>query len=246
MIKANTLLGLPTLFDKYLYIYPPLVREVADNPSFWNEYKALTLSAEEIEDELVEQNIDVKTFPTPLEFLLNNCYHDKSYEQLVLHGIKHFCHCDALLLYDTKQIYIGDINENLARAKEIDDLMLLSEDNFFKFQNAIRAALGEKAVESPVEGEDPRVKRIKAKARYRDKIKAKKGLGLEFTTCLAAICCMNMGLNPLNIGEISYASIGILMRTYQEQEKYETDIRSIQAGAKANKINPVYWIRNLD
>ena len=246
MISANILLGLPTLFDKYLYIYPPLVRDVADNPSFWSEYKALTLSAEEIEDELVAQNADIKTFPTPLEFLLNNSYHDKAYEHLVLHGIKQFCHSEALLLYETKQIYIGDINTNLANAKEIEDLMLIDESNFFRFQNALRAAVGEKKIELPKQDEDPRVKRIKAKARYRDKIKAKKGLGLEFTASLAAICCMNMGLNPLNIGEISYASIGILMRMYQDKEKYETDIRSIQAGAKANKINPIYWIRNLD
>jgi hypothetical protein len=55
---------------------------------------------------------------------------------------------------------------------------------------------------------------------------------------------MNMGLNPLNIGEISYASINILMRTYQEKEKYATDIDSVLAGA--DKIHPIYWIRNLD
>ena len=45
---------------------------------------------------------------------------------------------------------------------------------------------------------------------------------------------------------MSYASIGILINTYQNKEKYETDIASIQAGADSKKINPKYWIKNLD
>lgn len=57
---------------------------------------------------------------------------------------------------------------------------------------------------------------------------------------------MGIGLNPLNIGEISYAAVGALMERYQAKEKYDIDIRSLLAGAKANKVNPVYWIKNLD
>ena len=56
---------------------------------------------------------------------------------------------------------------------------------------------------------------------------------------------MDMGLNPLNIGEMSYAAIGILMQTYQEKEKYHIDVESLQAGADSKKIKPKYWIRNL-
>ena len=54
---------------------------------------------------------------------------------------------------------------------------------------------------------------------------------------------MNMGLNPLNIGEISYASIDVLMTLYQQKEKYQTDIDSLMAGADPKKVHPKYWIR---
>jgi hypothetical protein len=57
---------------------------------------------------------------------------------------------------------------------------------------------------------------------------------------------MGLGITPLNIGEMSYAAVGILIRTYQEKEKYETDVRSLQAGADSKKIKPKYWIRNLE
>jgi hypothetical protein len=52
----------------------------------------------------------------------------------------------------------------------------LEEQDFFDFQNMIREALGEKAVARPEPenpNEDPRITRIKAKARERDRIKAK-------------------------------------------------------------------------
>jgi hypothetical protein len=51
---------------------------------------------------------------------------------------------------------------------------------------------------------------MKAKARYRDRVKAKQG-GMTFEDSLTSICCMGIGLNPLNIREISYAAMNKLM-----------------------------------
>ena len=51
---------------------------------------------------------------------------------------------------------------------------------------------------------------------------------------------MNMGLNPLNVGEITYASMGELIHMYQEKEKYDLDIRQLLAGADSKKIKPIY------
>ena len=108
--------------------------------------------------------------------------------------------------------------------------------------------MNQKTVERPREDEDPRVKAIKAKARYRDKLKAKqnakKGLGLFHT--MASICCMGIGLTPLNIGEMSYVAIDSVLRKYQEKEKYQLDIESLLAGADSKKIKPKYWIRNFE
>ena len=91
----------------------------------------------------------------------------------------------------------------------------MRETDFFDFQNLIRQATGAKVIEPPRMDEDPRVKAIKAKARYRDRIKAKKGIGITFEETLISICCMGIGLNPLNIGEISYAASKKLVEKYQ-------------------------------
>lgn len=87
---------------------------------------------------------------------------------------------------------------------------------------------------------------MKAKARYRDKIKAKSGKGLNFASSLVSICCMEFGLNPLNIGELSYAAIHPLIQQFQEKEKYELDIKSLLAGGDSKKIKPKYWVRNIE
>ncbi len=239
------LLGQPAPFHGKFYVYPPTVKDVGANPNFNKYLKIFTMSQEEIEDELVEEIKPGEKFPTPFEWLFINCYNSKQFERLAREGFRHFTKNDITFLYQEKKIIVGDLKEEVQKAETLDDFTFLEEEEFFDFQNYIRVSMGDNPIEPPNPNEDPRVKRIKAKARYRDKIKAKKGMGLNFQTQIASICCMGFGLNPLNIGEMSYAALGILMRTYQEKEKYETDVRSLQAGADSKKIKPKYWIRNL-
>jgi hypothetical protein len=52
-------------------------------------------------------------------------------------------------------------------------LVVIKEEEFFDFQNAIRESVAKKKVAPPVIDEDPRIAEIKRKARYREKLKAK-------------------------------------------------------------------------
>jgi hypothetical protein len=110
--------------------------------------------------------------------------------------------------------------------------------------------VGKGMVEPPNPDEHPRVKEMKRKARYRDKVKAKQAAkgkdGVSLFTLIVSICCMGIGITPLNIGELSFASLKAIMRKYQEKEKYHIDIESLLAGADSKKINPQYWIRNFE
>lgn len=246
MINERFFLCKPFKFKDKCSIYPPSVNEILDNEVFPVYKKILTLSQEEIEDEYTEKNLDMSELLTPLEYLLNNAYHNKNIEMISKAAFQFFIHEPVTFLYEHKKIIIGNVEEVLKNAKSVNDLKMLDEESFFEFQNLIRESMGDKAIEPPNPDEDPRVKRIKAKARYRDKIKAKKGIGLSFGTTLVSICCMNFGLNPLNIGELSYAAIPILVRYYQEKDKYELDVDSLLAGADSKKVKPKYWIRNIE
>lgn len=242
MNKEKVFLGLPEDFQGKFLIYPPKVKDVASN-KFSQYRQILTFSQEELDDEYVKKN---EPAPTPLEFLLLNSYHNKNFEQLAKEAFYFFTKQEITFLYENKIILIGDLKKEIKRVKKLDDLVFISEENFFEFQNKIRESLGEKPIEPPNPKEHPKIRRMKAKARLRDRIKAKQGGGINFVTSLASICCMGIGITPLNIGEMSYAAISILINTYQAKEKYEIDIASIQAGANSKKINPKYWIKNLD
>jgi hypothetical protein len=249
MLKEKIFLRLPIQYKKFFTIYPPSVNEVIGNDKFLQYRSILTISQEEIEDSFIDktdENGNPLRIPTPFELLLINSYKDKSFYKLVREAFYFFTRTEITILFDAKVIVIGNLEEELKTVKNIEDLKLLKEEDFFDFQNKIRLCIGEDEKEPPNPNEDPRVKRIKAKARYRDKIKAKQQKGLSLETNLIAICCMGIGITPLNIGELSFASIGKITRTYQEKEKYNLDMESLLAGAKLKDVNPKYWIRNLN
>lgn len=244
MINEKTFLCLPSQFKNLCLIYPPKVIDVVSNENFFTFKKMLTITHEEIEDEYVEKGLDLKGLINPLEYILNAAYNNINFEKLLKQAFYFFIKEDVHFLYTQKAIVIGSLDKDLKQLESIGQLRVLRENDYFDFQNAVRVALGEKTVELPNVDEDPRIKKMKAKARYRDKIKAKQD-GLNLSTILASICCMGIGLNPLNIGELSYGTLSFLLRTYQEKEKYEIDIKSLLAGASSKDVKPEHWIRNL-
>ena len=163
MINAATFLCIPYDFKGKVLIYPPKIKEVVSDIYFGNYLKILTSSQEELEDEYVDKNkdsVDIKKVPTPFEFLLINCYHNKQVEHLVKKAFYFFCKVEVSFLYEEKAILIGSLEEELKRANTINDLVLLKEEEFFEFQNKIREAIGEKTVEPPNPNEHPKIRRF--------------------------------------------------------------------------------------
>ena len=251
MLNPNVLLGQPLDFKGKLKIYPPTVKEVVTNPNFGVLYKILTLTQDDVKEELNSKLKLGDKMPTPFEYLILSSQYVKGFDTLVKQSFQLFCKTDIMFLFEEFKIIIGSAEKIVQNISSIEDIVFLSEEDFFDFQNMLRQACGEKVVQPPEPedpDEDPRIRRIKEKARERDRIKAKqagKG-GISLSTCLVAICCMGIGLTPLNIGEMSYASVGELMKVMQNKEKYDIDIRSLLAGADSKKVKPKYWIRNTN
>ena len=252
MINPNFFLGLPQSFNGKCWIYPPTVEETLRVENYQKYRHLLTLSQEELEDEYIQQKEKKRIMdssfdvPTPLEYILINAYHNKEFEQLALLAFQFFINQPVTFLYDKKAILIGDLKEKLIKRAPLNTYTLIEENEYFDFQNLVREAIAEKTVERPNPKEHPRIKQMKAKARYRDKIKAEKGMGVTLSTSLAAICCMDTGLNPLNVGKISFVALRALTDTYQLKEKYQLDVDSLLAGADSKKVKPQYWIKNLN
>lgn len=242
----------PLTFKNKIKVYPPSVREVVSEPRFGQYLKILTLSQEDIQDEY--NNNKTKTgesLPTPFEFLLINCYHNAEFRAIAVKAFEFFIHQSINFFFEQKMLVVGNLEEVVTKIDKIEDLITINEEEYFDFQNMIREACGEKRHKPPEPlnpNEDPYVAEMKARARLRDKRKEKSNSsgGISIQTCLVAICCMGIGITPLNIGEMSYAAIGPIMKMSQEKEKYDIDIRSLLAGADSKKIKPKYWIRNSE
>ena len=250
MSKELYFICYPSEFKPGIKIYPPTVKDVISNDQYSIYSRLLTYSQEEVEDEFIEAKKVLEKYPTPIEFMLNNSYHNQDYGKLCKEAFKFFLHEEVTFLYEQKLIIIGNIQEILKNAESLDDLVMLKEEEFFDFQNAIRECIGKKPIEPYDPNEHPKVKEMKRKARYRDRVKAKNAAknkdGITLFTTLVSICCMGLGITPLNIGEMSYIALESILRKYQEKEKYQLDIESLLAGADSKKVKPKYWIKNFE
>ena len=247
MINPNFFAGRPVDFKGLCKVYPPKVGDIMDNRDYPVYKKLLMSSQEDIEDEWVEQKFDLADMPTPLGYIFQLSAADQRIRDIAQKGFEFFLHEPVFFLMDQKKVIIGDLQKALTTIKSVEELRIISDDNFFDLQNLMRESIGHKAVEPYNPNEHPKVKYFKAKARLRDRVKEKNAAGgLNLGSTLAAICCMNFGINPLNIGELSQAAISTLIRYYQEKTKYEMDISALLAGADHKKVKPQNWIRNIE
>ena len=246
MINPIIFIGAPLRFRKGLYIYPPTVKDVVTNPNFNVFYKVLTYTQNDIKEEIGDKLKENESLPSPFYYLLLRSCYTEGFFSMAEQAFDFFCKAKIECHPQEGVILCKTLTE------DNDELeFYLNEENFFEFQNKIREACGDKPLAPPEPydpEENPVIRRIKEKARERDRMKARQGNenGISLSTCLTAICCMGIGITPLNIGEMSYASIGVIMKMMQDKEKYDIDIRSLLAGADSKKVKPKYWIRNTN
>jgi hypothetical protein len=241
----------PLYFKNKIKVFTPKVKDVIGNPRYGSYAAIFTTSQEDIWDMLAEkagQEITgkpVENAPTPFEFFLSNCYNSPEFMQIAKDAFKFFTEEDVVI-NPVKKIVI--FTTNIDSVENAVDLPIIEEDDYFTFQNIVRAALGENPVAPPDTTLNPKVAMIKAKGRLREKIKKKKGnqSGIKFDTILVALCCMGIGINPLNIGEIPYPAINEIFSMMQAKEKYETDLKVATTGFGNSKVKPKYWIKNSD
>ena len=249
MIDERVLLGYPLDFKDICQVYPPTVNDVVGNKDFSIYQSLFTMTQEEL-DKAFLQDERIQQAPTPFQYLLINYYQDEKIRVKIEDAFKQFIHEPVTIVPEIEMLLIGKSEDELDPEVDLDNPRLLTEENFFDFQNYIRLSMGldeEKPPKKEEQDLDPRIKRYKLKIKQSEELLAKKKLKNAPTlgTLLTAICCMGIGLNPLNIGEMSYACIKWLIAMGQQKESYDISIRSLLAGADSKKVKPKYWIQNI-
>lgn len=255
-IDIKSFLGKPFSYEDITMIYPPTVKDIADEPRALIFGKILTMSQEDIWDAIndSEEKDSSEPFyrwklpenaPTPLQDLIASAV-NPDMRTIIQEGIKFFTHEEVLLLPQGLIVFTAGAES----IEKIEDLRMLTSDNFFGFQNAIRVSLGQEALKEPNLEDPPKIAEMKAKARRRDRLKAKgskkEDAGMTFKSTLSALCCMGIGLTPLNIEGLSYAAIQSLMETYVNKERYDNNMSFIAGGADPKKMTIKYWMYNQE
>jgi hypothetical protein len=109
MINPAVFIGEPLYFgNKICKIFPPKVKDVLTLPGFGQYKHLLTITQEDLNDELSKTNEQGNQIPTPFEFLLLNCYHNAEILAIVISAFKFFTHEDVFPLIMEKVIVIGN------------------------------------------------------------------------------------------------------------------------------------------
>lgn len=251
MYNISAFLGNPLSF-KSIFIYPPSVLEVLETKSFLTHKALLTITIEDIHDEMIAdmgiEDMNYSMAPSPFEYLLAHCYNNPVMEHQLKEAIRFFTKEEIAIDYETKVIFVGDVVKSLESATSIEDLMMITEDNFHNFQNLIRLAVGESAVEKPPADRHEKAWRMLALRRERDRIKAQSkettpGISLE--SSVISLCVLGIGITPFNLKDLTYAAARQLLNKYREKESYDITIRSLTSGfgSKDAKI-PSYWMED--
>ena len=250
MIDDRILLGFPIDFQGVCKVYPPTVNDVVGNKDFSIYQSLFTITQEEL-DKAFLQDERVTQVPTPFQYLLINYHQDEGVREKIHEAFNQFVREPVTIVPEIEMLLIGKSEDELDPNVDLENPRLLTAENYFEFQNLIRTVMGvevEKAPDPEEENLDPRIKRYKMKIKQSEELLKKKKAkdAPTFGTLLTAICCMGIGLNPLNIGEISYACVHWLISMEQQKEEYDIDIRALLAGADSKKVKPKYWIKNID
>lgn len=246
-MTAASFIGAPLRFSRSVEVFSPTVREVCANPAYGQYVSLLTQSQEDIWDRIVEDQrlsewARPKSATTPFETLLIFAAQSPESAKTVTDAITFFVKQPVKLMLESKMILFAG---GLAQVKRAEDLEYLDDENFIFFQNFIRAAIGEEEVQPPDLDELPQISKIKAKGRLRDRILQQKGgpNSISMKTMLVAVCCMQLGITPLTIGEMPYPAVSELFRMAMDREKYNIDLQLIAGGADSKKINPKHWTK---
>ena len=99
MINPSILIGEPLNYDGKLKIYPPRVKDVVTNPNFNIFYKVLTITQDDVKDEIGNRLGQDEKMPTPFEYILLNCQYVSGFATILRSAFQFFCHTDVSFLY---------------------------------------------------------------------------------------------------------------------------------------------------
>jgi hypothetical protein len=81
------------------------------NPNFGVFYKLLTLTQDDIKEEIGDKLGEGEQLPTPFEYLMLNCRYREGFSILMREAFAFFCKVEINFLFQERKIVIGNLEE---------------------------------------------------------------------------------------------------------------------------------------
>ena len=135
MIDVKTFLAIPFSYKGKCQIYPPTVRQTQEEELFGQFQRLLTITQEELEDEFTRAakgNLKEEV-PSVYDYLFINIKNDIKFAAIAKKAFEFFIHEEVNFLVEPKMVVIGSLEKEIKKAKSVEKLRIIKEDEFFDF-----------------------------------------------------------------------------------------------------------------
>ena len=247
-ISPSVFVGSP-LKHRAFSVYPPTIGDMLEDYLMREYLRIFTISQEDIWDDRQERGLPSdKDCPTPFDILIVQSGNPGDpASHLIRTGLEKLTRESVIVSPEHRIILFK--SEGWEQVEDLQDARCIADnETYFDFQNMVRQAFGEEIIPPPEVEENPRLAALKAKMRQSKRLlkTAKRPDGLSFSTSLNILCHLGLGLNPINLRQLPYASVGPLIEMGINKERFMIDSIALATHADPKKIKPKSWIKNPD
>lgn len=253
MSKANDrgrlLSGKPFPIRDGLKLYQFQLGEIVDLG--YDEYiKCINILTFDMEDIKKDVDEDMRTYFEDVilyDYIMLSCKRSKEFE---------IEYTKAMSLFLSDEVVFDKVNEKLVAKKnniiiESQDLELIKK--YIKLQNCITESIERKIEDRYNIADNDLARRLIEKIKKEDKAvkelknrDGKIGNEIDIFDIISSITISVNSLNIINIWELTIYQLYNQLDRSQTKEKYELDLKSLLAGAKAEDIKVEHYIKHLD
>ena len=234
--EMELLYGSPIAFYDICYIYHPVMSDIAIiSYKKFKEYLCVFMSDPKV---IYNPNLNIDQF----DFILEMSSKNPEYHKLVVDAFRFITHEEVIIIEELRAIQIGnnaDINK------------LLTKEKFREFQKILKVIYWYDNDLNYREPENKRAAEIMNKLKKGQemvaKVKANRGNddddNIDLSTMIASLGLYYKDLTK--VWQLPYYTFFTQIKLMQYKEEYETNLKSVLAGAKVPKNKMKYWIRRV-
>ena len=248
--REALLLGAPYNLSNICKIYQLTIDEIflADNAlgldKYYHYVNLLTLEQQDIIEISKKKGLTVNELEnvSVFDYIMLSAQFDNNFFLDLKTALSTFIKEEILISPKSKMIIVGNPK----------DKRIIGEKEFEELSRALRIFNKMRIKEAPPENETPMQKRFRLKREMRERVKEQQqkkqtdeNNGVDFADIMSSVCCMNVGINLLDLKKYTIYQIKTQLERGQAREQYYTELDMLMAGADSKKIKPEYYVRKI-